>query len=205
MLKRFSFIAFFCALFLPLMAQAQLRYIEGQDYAVLSEAIEQSDKPKVIEFFWFGCPHCNSVRPATHRWLENLPEDVEFEFVPAVFDSRQWQVPAQAYYTMKVLDVDLFDAYFDEVFDNRNRGLLANLGAVKKFFLQHGVSPEEFDKAWDSFEVKQQMQRAERLFAASGLTGVPNFVVNGRYVVAPTASDGYKRSFEVIDALLRMN
>lgn len=204
MLRKLSLILL--AALLPFTAQAQLKYAEGRDYIVLETPIETTDKPKVIEFFWFGCPHCNALRPAVNDWLKDgFPADAEFEFIPAYIDSEMWQRPARAYYTMKALKLDLFDAYFEEIFTERNRGMVGSDSEVKAFFVRNGVSPEDFDKAWNSFDVKQQLQRAENLFNKSGLDGVPAFVVNGKYIVQP-AGDGkaaYDRTFDIIHTLLK--
>lgn len=206
MFRKLSLMALFAAAILPFSANAQLKYVEGQDYIVLETPIETTDKPKVIEFFWFGCPHCNNLRPAVNDWLkEGFPEDMEFEFIPAYIDSEMWQRPARAYYTMKALKLDLFDAYFEEIFTERNRGMLGSDSEIKAFFVRNGISSEDFDKAWNSFEVKQQLQRAENLFDKTGLDGVPAFVVNGKYIVHP-AGDGksaYGRSFDIIESLAK--
>jgi hypothetical protein len=38
------------------------QFIEGKDYAVISEAqpIKTGEKIEVREMFWYGCPHCYS-------------------------------------------------------------------------------------------------------------------------------------------------
>ena len=34
-------------------------------------------KIEVIEFFWYGCPHCNALEPAIVDWVKRLPADVQ--------------------------------------------------------------------------------------------------------------------------------
>ena len=51
MFRKLSLMALFAAAILPFSANAQLKYVEGQDYIVLETPIETTDKPKVIEFF----------------------------------------------------------------------------------------------------------------------------------------------------------
>lgn len=209
MLRRTLLTGLVATAFVPFLAQAQMKYSAGNDYTVLDTPIEAvTDKPKVIEFFWFACPHCNALRPSVEKWLkEGKAENVEFEYVPATFDSQQWALPAQAYYTMQALnkEADLYDAYFEEIFTQRNRGMIASIPEIKKFFVKNGVSPEDFDKAWDSFDVKQKLKRAEELFAQSGLDGVPAFIVNGKYVVQPKGDNqaAYDRTFDIINTLAK--
>ncbi len=204
MIKKFLLMTLFTSAVLPFTANAQLKYQEGADYKVLSNPIEVTDTPKVVEFFWFGCGHCNHIRPEVNEWLEKeIPEGIEFEFIPANLEADRWRLPAHAYYTMEMLEVDLFDAYFDAVFNDRNYGLLASEDVIKKFFVKNGVEAEAFDKAWNSLEVKQKLQRARDLFEKSGLRGVPAFIVNGKYVVNVKGNDkaAYDRMFDIIETL----
>ena len=33
-------------------------------------------KIEVLEFFWYGCPHCYNLQPALKAWLKNAPKDI---------------------------------------------------------------------------------------------------------------------------------
>ena len=84
-------------------AHAQGDFVEGQHYVKLSQpqAVPGGGKIEVVEFFWYGCPHCNAFEPALEAWqalnkvdefqmkvfnavhldrarLDKLPELVEF-------------------------------------------------------------------------------------------------------------------------------
>ena len=69
---------------LPLSARAQAWPAEGTNYVRLGQAapIPASGKIDVIEFFWYGCPHCNAFEPVLDAWQKNLPADVAFRRVP---------------------------------------------------------------------------------------------------------------------------
>ena len=66
-------------------AMAEIK--EGKDYAVLTQPqpIDTKGKVEVIEFFWYGCPHCYDFEPVLGKWLKTLPKDVVFHHVPADF------------------------------------------------------------------------------------------------------------------------
>ena len=34
-------------------------------------------KIEVVEFFWYGCPHCYSLEPYIESWQKRQPDDVE--------------------------------------------------------------------------------------------------------------------------------
>ncbi len=56
-------------------------------YEIISPAqpTQHADKIEVIEFFWYGCPHCYHFEPTLEKWLKNLPKNVEFIRQPAAF------------------------------------------------------------------------------------------------------------------------
>ncbi|PID33593.1 MAG: hypothetical protein CR955_01780 [Thiotrichales bacterium] len=49
--------------------------------------------------------------------------------------------------------------------------------------------------------VKNQMQKSNKLWQQSGITGVPTIIVNGKYVVR-MSEGGTERLFDVIEFLL---
>src|SRR5262249_44989098 len=57
--------------------------VEGTHYVRLSQALPvPPGKIEVIEFFWYGCPHCNAFDPALDAWQKQLPADAAFRRVP---------------------------------------------------------------------------------------------------------------------------
>jgi thiol:disulfide interchange protein DsbA len=50
------------------------------------------------------------------------------------------------------------------------------------FIRKLGISDTDFEKAYHSFEVEKSLQRADELVQRYRVTGVPTFVVNGKYV-----------------------
>src|ERR1700733_10459813 len=81
-----------CALALSsLAAQAQIRAIEIEPpRPPLSGLLGDTprDKIEVIQFFYFGCPHCFDQQPLIEDWLASKPADVEFRLVPALRDDK---------------------------------------------------------------------------------------------------------------------
>jgi thiol-disulfide isomerase/thioredoxin len=77
--------------------------------------VETQGKIEVLEFFWYGCPHCYSLEPLLETWLKKLPADIQFKRVPAVFNER-WAKDAAIFYALEAsgnlerLHRPLFDA-----------------------------------------------------------------------------------------------
>ena len=72
--------------------------IEGTHYAILEDPWPaQNGIVTVKEFFWYGCPHCESFEPTLHRWQKNLPAEVSLEQVPAVW-AKLMDLHAKAFF-----------------------------------------------------------------------------------------------------------
>lgn len=176
----------------------------GTGYEVLTPAqpTQDPDKVEVIEFFWYGCPHCYSLEPLLDKWLRSKPDNVTFIRQPAVF-SKRWGQHAKAYFTAEALGVvdqvhaDLFDAI-----QNKKQKLTTE-DQLAKFFIAHGVDEEEFRKAYNSFLVDTKMRQAKSMAARYGITGVPAIIINGKYKTSGPLAKSHENMIEVMDLLIK--
>src|SRR5688500_20058370 len=92
---------------------------EGRDYSLLPHPQPTSGgKIEVLEFFWYGCPHCYELHPRIKAWLKRKPDDVSFRYVPAVFRSS-WAPAAKTFYALEALGEK--DRLHDKVYDAIHR------------------------------------------------------------------------------------
>ncbi|HEX7047685.1 MAG TPA: thiol:disulfide interchange protein DsbA/DsbL [Gammaproteobacteria bacterium] len=178
----------------------------GRDYRRVTPAQPTDAAPgqvEVLEFFWYGCPHCYQAEAHVIEWLETKPEGVTFTRVPATLN-RGWVLMAQAYYTAEelgVLDVmhpALFAAFHE------TRVPLQTPEALVGYFQQHAdVVPADFVAAFNSPTVASKVQRADALARRYAVRGVPTMTVNGKFATNPTMTRGYARMTEVVDALAK--
>ena len=183
-------------------AQAQpVKYREGIDYSTLPVAIEDIKPGEIVEFFWYGCPHCNHMEPELQKWLaDGIDPALTFTRVPAV--TGQWLGGAQMYYTVRELGMDektMDQKIFDAVHKDRKLGIIFDKKEAIAFLVENGAKQEDAEKAWESLAVKEKINRAKNLFEASKLDGVPGFVVDGKYV--PNASEDYARLFDELNTI----
>jgi thiol:disulfide interchange protein DsbA len=75
---------------------------------------EGGGKIEVIEFFWYGCPHCYALHPHISAWLKRMPKDVSFRYVPAIFRIN-WTPGAKTFYALEALGAR--DRLHNEVYD----------------------------------------------------------------------------------------
>lgn len=195
MLKNIVFLALFC---FTGLAQAEA------GFEVLSPAqpVQNPEKIEVIEFFWYGCPHCYSLEPAMNAWLKTKPANVEFTRQPAIF-SDLWGKHAKAFFTAEALGVvEKVHADFFDAIQNKKQKLIAEED-LAKFFAAHGVKDEDFRAAYNSFLVDAKMRQAETMAARYGITGVPALIVNGKYRITATTAKSQENMLNITNQLIQ--
>lgn len=97
-------------------ASAQAGFQEGRHYVRLQQPVPVSapaGKIEVLEFFWYGCPHCNAFEPTLEAWVKKLPADVAFRRVHVAF--RTSFEPLQRLYAT-LENMNLVEALHRKVF-----------------------------------------------------------------------------------------
>ena len=177
---------------------------EPAGYETLSPAqpTHNPDKIEIIEFFWYGCPHCYSFEPLLEKWVKALPKNVEFIRQPAVF-SELWGKHAKAYFTAEALGaVDKIHADFFDAIQNKKQNLETE-DQLAKFFVEHGVNETEFRSTFNSFLVDSKMRQATATAGRYGITGVPAIIINGKFKTNGPLAGSHEKMLEVIDQLIK--
>lgn len=202
MLKKFSL----TGLFIVLFSLASLVRAEESSlgYEVISPAqpTQHADKIEVIEFFWYGCPHCYAFEPLLKEWVKKQNKNVEFIRQPAAFNET-WAKHAKAYYTADALGVvdKIHDDFFDAV-QNKKESLETE-DELAKFFVAHGVKESEFRDTFNSFVVDAKMRKAPLMAASYGLSGVPVVIINGKYKTNGPLAGSHEKMIEVMTRLVK--
>ena len=173
----------------------------GYENVIPAQPTQDPDKIEVIEFFWYGCPHCYHFEPQLTKWRENLPENVQFIRQPAIFNSL-WEKHAKAYFTAEALGiVDKVHADFFDAIQNKKQKL-ASEDELMKFFAAHGVSEEDFRNAYHSFLVDTKLRQAKAMAPRYGVTGVPAIIVNGKYKTNGPLAKSQENMINVMNQLI---
>ena len=191
-------------LFLSAPAFAAEDFKAGTDYDLVNPPQPTADpaKVEVLEFFWYGCPHCYHFDPSLNGWLKTKPDNVQFLRQPAIFNEH-WAAHAKAFFTAEALGVldkvhaDLYDAI------QNKKETLESEDDLAKFFAAHGVPQADFHSAYKSFAVDAKMRQAEGLAAKYGVNGTPSLVVNGKYVISGGKAKSFERMIEITNALIK--
>jgi thiol:disulfide interchange protein DsbA len=185
---------------LPLAAGAQqIQYGELNP----PQPVESKGKIEVIEFFWYGCPHCYSLEPYIDAWLKKLPPDVEFRRVPAVFNSR-WGHDATIFYTLEAMG--LLDKLHRPLFDAIHKNSLRtdNEAALNEWLQKNGVEPKKFMDTMKSFGVQSKTRRAVQQTVAYKIDGTPAMAVGGRYTVSAEQGRTQQGMLQAVDGLVAL-
>lgn len=188
--------------FVPLSAHA---LTQGKEYSLIQPALETQDtkRVEVMEFFWYGCPHCFTLEPDLTAWVKTLPKGAYFRRVPAVFNPS-WAHLARAYYAAERLGVteklhyDIFNAIHLSGQNLNNRETL--LAFVEKL----GINRKQFAQNLDSPEVTLRVEASQRLGAAAKLQGVPALVVDGKYQTSVSQTGSHEQLFVTLNALIAL-
>jgi thiol:disulfide interchange protein DsbA len=195
---------------LSFVAAAQSSQITlGKDYVEVRppQPTDSGGKIEVLEFFWYGCPHCNNLQPSLEAWAKRKPADVDFKHVPAVFQ-ESWVPLTRAYYTIEAMG--LLDKLHQEMFAtlHKQRANLKDANAIFDWAASKGVDRKKFADTYNSFGVNGKTQRSIELTRKFDIPGTPALVINGKFITAPSMtlkadkSVDYDRFFEVVDALI---
>lgn len=166
--------------------QAALK--EGKDFTLLAKprAVETPGKLEVIEFFWYGCPHCYTIEPFVDAWAKKLPPDVNFRRIHVLWPGRpDIEAHAKLFNALQAMGID--GTYQRAVMDavQRDRIELRKEGPLFDWLKKQGIDQAKFKANYNGFSSNVALKKLEKLSLDYAVDGVPVFIVNGKYVTSP--------------------
>ncbi len=178
-------------------------FIEGYHYVTLDTPVPTAtpDRIVVVEAFSYGCPYCFDVEPHVMAWESQLDNDVDFQRMHAVWNDTM-RFYAQVHYA--IVNMGIMDAVHIPLFNTIHvkQQPLIRPRAVAEFMAAAGVDEEEFMRHFRSPETQAAVEDAARRVKLYSLSGVPQFVVNGKYRVDPVRAEGRREMLDVVDYLV---
>jgi protein dithiol oxidoreductase (disulfide-forming) len=177
--------------------------VAGTDYTVLQTAqpVDANGKIEVIEFMWYGCPHCNEFDPYLEAWVKKQGPDVVFRRVPVAF--RDDFIPhSKMYHALDALGLadKLTPAVFNEIHVKKNYLLTPEAQAT--FLATQGVDKKKYLDAYNSFSTQSDLQRDNKLLQDYKIDGVPTIAVQGKYETGPATTNSLPGTIQVLDFLV---
>ncbi len=196
----------FLGLGLALVAGAAFGEVKvGTDFDLINPArpVDTAGKVEVIEFFWFGCPHCNHLEPAVEKWEKTLGKDVVFRREHIMWEGRN-DMANHVKLFVALKSMGIIDKHTQAVFDaiHKDRIELRDEPKLMEWVAKQGIDRAKFEAAYKSFGAQAQFARALQLTRDYKVNGVPTFVVNGKYTTSVGKFGSEERLFEVLNELI---
>lgn len=201
-----SFIIGLITFFISTISFAEDPYAGHYEILDFPQQTTTKDKVEVLEFFWYGCPHCYHMEVPLNNWLKTKADYIEFKQVPAVFyQTHRWAIGAKAYYIADALDMlnTIHTAIFEAIHNYKPKQykIIESKKELREFFEKHGVKKRKFNRVYKSFWIYNQINSAVETTGDYDLTGVPAIIVNGKYKLPGEKFSGYEEMMKVIDYL----
>ncbi len=190
---------------LPLAVAQGAAPVAGKDYIVLNPPVPTpaNGKIEVVEFFWYGCPHCNAFEPMLEAWAKKLPADVDFRRIPVAFREDPFVAHQRIYYALE--EMGLVEAIHGKVFAaiHVDHQRLDNPKEIAAFMKKNGVDPDKFMTFYNGFSVQTKARQAAQISQAYKIDGVPSIGVAGKYLTSATLTGSPQRALAVAEYLVQ--
>lgn len=177
----------------------------GNEFDAVAQNITTDNPAKieVMEIFWYGCSHCYQMEAPLHAWLKKLPNDVYFKRVPGL-PNPSWAPMAKAYYAMETLGVTekLHSKLFDAIHKTKTLNPTDEKAAIDWVTAQSGQDKLKVEQAFKSFTMNTSLNRAAQIFKASGATGVPSLVIDGKFITSASMNGGNEQALKTTDYII---
>jgi thiol:disulfide interchange protein DsbA len=198
--------AAFAGLVVAPAARAQGAPVEGRDYVKLSQRqpVQDPKRLEVIEFFWYGCPHCFAFEPQLDAWSKKVPDYVAFRRVPVGFTALH-ETHARLFYTLEALQQ--VEAMHRKVFNaiHQQHRRLDKEADIVAFATENGLDATKFTEAFKSFGVATKVRQAKALTDAYKIDGVPSLGVQGRYFTSGSLAGSNERALAATEYLINLS
>ena len=217
MKKLYTLLLIMSTLLLGQVAYGDIR--AGVHYVELpfGNSVSKGNRVQVLEFFWYGCPHCNTFEPALNKWRKSAKQ-VDFIRSPAFLSLteqdarndrhkqqiRKFYLHARMYFALKKLGQlkKMHGKIFHVMHKGGNR--LASLSEVTAFVASKGVNKSKFTAAMDSGSIANAVHKSRRLELSYNIRSVPLLIVDGRYMTSPGMAGGQAQAIAVLNHLVRL-
>ena len=176
-----------------------------EDFTAVAQPIATDNPAKieVMEVFWYGCIHCYQMDPLLNAWVKKQASDVVFKRIPAL-PNASWAPMAKTFYAMETLGVSekLHTALFDAINKQKTLNPTNEKAAIEWVTKAGGLDKSKVEQAFKSFTINTNLNRAAQIFRASGATGVPSLIIDGKYITSSTMAGGNEQALRVTDYIV---
>jgi thiol:disulfide interchange protein DsbA len=193
--------------------RAGVHYVE----LPFGSSVSKGNRVEVREFFWYGCPHCNTFEPHLNKWRKSA-KHVDFVRSPAFLSLtemdarndrhkqqiRKFYLHARMYFALKKLGV--LEKVHGKIFHamHKQNKRLGSLSEITTYVASKGVNKSKFTVAMESDAIANAVHQSRRLELGYNIRSVPILVVDGRYMTSPGMAGGRAQAIAVLNHLVRL-
>jgi thiol:disulfide interchange protein DsbA len=169
-------------------AQGPIEAREGVDYTMVlhPQPTDAPGKILVLDFFWYGCPHCYAFLRDLEAWRLRQASDVLYRHLPVDFGDPRREPHTKIFCALQVLNrADDLHVKVFEAFHERHLRLLER-DEIADFMAGNGIARDKWLAAYDSFTVAGLVSRARLTYQAYAIDGTPTLAVDGRFLTSPS-------------------
>jgi len=165
----------------------------------------ECDKPVVMEFFAYQCPHCYELEPYAQKWHATYQGDAEFIQIPTHLGRQEFGAYLIVHHAAKKLG--LIEMATPKLFDrvHKERKLFTSEQDAVDFLVSLGADEKAAREAvMDQEAVNAAVNQDFTYMQKYKITGVPTVIVNHQYKTDVTMAGGYDKVFEQVDKMLAL-
>ena len=161
------------------------------------------DKIEVLQFFYYGCPHCFDMQPLLEDWLAKQPADVEFRYMPALRDEK-WLVLTRAYFALEKLGQAkrLHRPIYDVI--NFDGAQLTDEQKLFDWVARNGVERARFVEAFNADDTRARVEAARKLTVDYNIRATPTLVVAGKYLFSSGQAGSHFEAMKMLDQFIEI-
>lgn len=202
--RQFSITAFVALASSPLVSRSQERFVEGKHYVKVTPRQPTRDpkQVEVLEFFAYGCSHCNRFEPAVDEWQKRLPADVLFRRIPVAFREVPFVMHQKLFFAIEAMGLveQLHRKIFAAIHLERQR--LDKPEEIGEFVAANGIDRARFLDTLNSFAVVGKAKQASALAAGYKIEATPSIGVDGRWLTSGSLVGSNEGSLTVAEFLV---
>lgn len=175
----------------------QVQAVAAPEHVEVFEATAALKKPGVVEFFSYGCGHCQAFAPLIADWAKQ--QSAEVEYIPVAWNAST-ELYARFFYLIR--GQSNFDVLHPEMFEqvmafDRQTSLEQRRDALIAWLQQRGMSLEAIGQGLSSTAVQAAVARSGQLAQHYQIASTPTLVVNGTDKIINQKLTGYQHLLEV--------
>ena len=178
--------------------------VTGEKYRVVEPQMK-CEKPVVIEFYAYHCPHCYNLEPEAEAWRKKNADKVEFITVPTHLGHERLGVLLLAHHAAKKLNIlektqhALFKRFHEE------KKLFGSQDELAQFLADQGADLEKAKQVLaDQASIGKAIEADFEILNKYKITSVPQVLVNHRYMTDSKIAGGHENVFKVVDEVLQL-